>query len=89
MAYNNLGLNSSTLNIGSNVCQMQTYLTPHCIVQIELFKISYKVNYYGNVSGVFGVLIIISHTHSLFAIQYNNRWLFWNHIWILFQKLII
>ena len=28
---------------GFNLCQLQTYLTPHCLVKISLFTISYKL----------------------------------------------
>ena len=74
---------------GSNVYQLHKSLTPHFIVMIEPFKIYYKVYSYGNVSGVFGVFIILIHTHSLFTIQYNERYFLWDQIWILVQKLII
>ena len=38
--------------IGYNVCQLQTSLTPHRLMQISLFTISYKIHYSGNVYGV-------------------------------------
>ena len=54
--------------LGSNVFQLQTSLTTHFIVQIELFAIFYKVYSSVNVSGVFGLLTIIDlHTSDLIS----------------------
>ena len=75
--------------LGYNVLQVQTSLTTQHLVKIALFNISYRINSSGNVSGVFGVLTIISHAASWFDIRYNERFLFWNHICILIQQLII
>ena len=75
--------------ICSNICQLYISLTQYCFVKIVLLTISYKMNPPGNVPGVFGVLDIIGHTNRLFDTQYDDRCLFWNHIWILVHKLIV
>ena len=41
--------------IGSNVYQLQTSLTLHCIDKITLFSIYYRLHSSGNVFDVFGV----------------------------------
>ena len=48
---------------GYNVCQLQTFLTPNCLVIIPLLNISVKLHSFVNVSGVFGVLNILRHKH--------------------------
>ena len=50
--------------IGSNFYQLQTSLTLHCLLHIVILTITYRVNSYGDVSVVFVVLTILSHTHS-------------------------
>ena len=54
--------------IGSYLCQLHIILTTHCLVQISLFAIYYKVHFYGNMPGLFGVLKQISiHTADLIS----------------------
>ena len=46
--------------IGSNVCQLQTSLTQHCIVKSKFFTIYYKAISSGNFFGVFGVFSVLN-----------------------------
>ena len=71
---------------GSNVCQLQTSLTPVNLVHLAIFTIPLKLYYPFNLPCVFGILAILIHTHLRLTIQYNPRSLIWNYIWILFQK---
>ena len=50
------------------------------------FSIPYKIHYPCNVSGMFGILTILSHAHSRFTIQDNQSSFLWNYVWILVQK---
>ena len=67
-SYNSISLSRfksiSPTILGSNVCQLQTSLTLHCLVKISLLTVSYKLHYSVNVANVFGVLIIIGHIDS-------------------------
>ena len=54
---------------GSNVCQLQTSLTPNCSVKSSLFIISHKVYSSVNVYGVFSVLIIIGPAYTMWGQQ--------------------
>ena len=66
-----------------------TLLTaPIKLVLIALFSIPYKINFPYNVTCVFGILNIISHTHIILTIQDNQRSFLWNYIWILVQQFI-
>ena len=55
-------------------------------VSIALLTITYKMHSPCNVTCVFGILTIISHTYSSLTIQYNERSFFWNYICILVKK---
>ena len=72
--------------LGSNIYQLQTSLTPVNLVHLELFTISYKMNSPCTVPCVFGIINIISNTLRRLNIQYNQRSLLWNYIWILVQQ---
>ena len=72
--------------ISGNVCQLQTSLTPINLARFALFTIPYKIHSPCNVSCVFGILTIPSHTHSRLTIQYNQKSLLWNYIWIPVQQ---
>ena len=62
-----------TYILSTNVCQLQNYFTPINFVHLTLFSIPYKMNSLWNMSGMFVILAIISHAHSIFTIQDNLR----------------
>ena len=72
-----------TYIIITNVFQHQTSFTPIDFVHLAFFSIRYKMHSPCNVSGMFGILTILSHAYIRFTIQDNQRSFLWNYIWIL------
>ena len=72
-----------TYILGTNVSQLQTSFTTIDFVHLAFLFIPYKIHSPCNVSGMFGILAILSHAHSRFTIQDNQRSSLWNYFWIL------
>ena len=66
--------------LGRNVCQFQRSLTPVNPVHLVLFTIPYRINSPCNLTRVFGILTIVSPTHSKITIQYNKMSFLWKYL---------